>query len=137
MRSWWWLAGLALAGCDGGGPSTDDTDVTAVTLSGDVQPLFERNCTTVGCHGGPEGQTGLDLTAGVAYGDLVDVDAFQVPSMKLVAPGDPDASYLMAKLKGTHEAAGGGGDIMPPGFGLAQNDVDLVAAWITAGAQDD
>ena len=128
----WWLALPVLVACDGGSPHPEE----APTLSGDVQPLFERNCTTAGCHGGPEGQTGLDLTAGVTHGMMVDVPAFQLPSMSLVAPGDPDNSYLMAKLLNTHEEAGGTGGIMPPGFGLAQNDIDLVSAWIAAGALD-
>ncbi|MCB9680120.1 MAG: hypothetical protein H6733_01490 [Alphaproteobacteria bacterium] len=129
VRGGTWLVGMAIwSGCGG--------DATP-TLSGDIAPLFQRNCTTSGCHGGPEAQTGLDLSDGVAWAQLVGVASSEAPSVDRVVPGNADDSYLIHKLEGTAEAVGGSGDIMPPGFGLAQSDIDLVRAWIEAGALDD
>ena len=126
MRGWW--LGLLVA-CDGGEP-----EPTGPTLSGDVQPLFSRNCATYGCHGGPELQTGLDLNEGAAHGSLVGVASAQRPEMLRVAPGEPDASYLLVKMRGEADE----GDLMPPGFApLAETDLSVVEEWIAAGALDD
>ncbi len=122
-----WLAGLVgLAAC--GEP--------APTFSGEIAPIFARNCTTSGCHSPPV-EAGLDLSPGVAWAQLVDVASTQAPAMVRVAPGDAEASYLYRKLANTHVEAGGSGTLMPPGFGLANNEVEIVAAWIEAGALDD
>lgn len=137
MRTWMWV-GLFVA-CDGGGETdSDDTDTPAAapTFSGDIEPLFARNCASSGCHGGPT-PTGLDLSDGVAYGAIVAVPSVQLPTMNLVTAGDPAESYLLLKLKDEQAAAGGAGDVMPPGFGLAQTDIDRVEAWIAAGAKAD
>jgi hypothetical protein len=125
---------LALFGC--GDKDTDTVDETAAgpVEYAEIETLFARNCTTAGCHGGPELQTGLDLSAGVAYGLLVDEPSVELPSMVRVSPGDPAASYLFHKLSGTQEDVGGSGDVMPPGFGLATNDIALVERWIAEGA---
>lgn len=141
-----WLAVL-LCGCTGvvDDKETTDTDETdtvetdagAPTFSGDVQPIFANSCASGGCHGGPEGLTGLDLSPSVAYDQLVGAPSFQVPTLNRVTAGDPDQSYLMNKLHGTFEDVGGSGDIMPPGFGLGAADIDVVSAWIAAGAHND
>jgi len=62
----------------------------------------------------------------------VNVPSIEQPSLKRVAPGDPDHSYLVQKIEG---AAGISGARMP--FGgpfLAQSDIDLVRTWIAQGA---
>jgi hypothetical protein len=139
MRSGW-LA-VALMACDGGGKDpADDTDPVAETptYSGEVQGIFDRHCASSGCHGGPELQTGLDLSPGQGHALLVGVPSTGLPSKDRVAAGDPDNSYLILKLRGTYEEAGGSGDLMPPGFlPLADNDIQVVVDWIAAGALDD
>jgi hypothetical protein len=122
----WPLSCVALMAC--GAP--------APTFSADIEPIFARNCTTAGCHAPPV-EAGLDLSPGVAWGQLVDVPSTQAPTMARVVPGDAEASYLYRKLANTHVEAGGSGTLMPPGFGLANNEVAIVAAWIEAGALDD
>lgn len=114
---------------------TDDTDVGPATFA-DVEILLARSCATIGCHAGAELETGLDLSAGAAYADLVDVPSAQVPALDRVEPGDPVNSYLMAKLEGTHEDVGGEGEIMPSKFGLPAAEVEVFRAWIAAGALD-
>ena len=76
------------------------------------------------------------------WGDLVGVEALQVRA-PLIAPGDPDGSYLLAKLLGTHadfcDRAGqplaNCGRRMPPnGAGLSTDEQLLLRAWIARGA---
>ncbi|HMV65659.1 MAG TPA: hypothetical protein PKA64_02320 [Myxococcota bacterium] len=130
---------LLVAGCpsSGGlGKGGDDTDTVAAATSfgADVLPILQVNCAISGCHAGPELSTGLDLTTGQAYHHIVDVPSFQLATMDLIEPGNPDASYLVRKVEGSAEAAGGSGDLMPPGFGLPQGDIDVIRQWVTEGA---
>lgn len=71
---------------------------------------------------------------GDSYGELVGVAASGDSSKTLVVAGDPDGSYLMAKLRGE---VGIAGDPMPPSELLDTARLDLVEAWIAAGALDD
>jgi len=79
----------------------------------------------------------LDLsTPRVAYDALVDVGAMgsACDAGTRVVPGDPAASLLLQKLAGTHDC----GDPMPlGGTPIPSDTLDVVAAWITAGAADD
>jgi hypothetical protein len=78
----------------------------------------------------------LTLNAGVGLAELVNVDSMQLPSMKRVAPGDPQNSYLVHKLRDTHLDVGGqlGTDPMPPLMALDDSDIQTIEAWITGGA---
>lgn len=104
------------------------------TFTADVEPILARSCVTSGCHGGAEPTTGLDLSPGVAYDALVGAEASQHPTKRRVDPGDAANSYLIDKVAGTATEAGGSGDAMPPPFGLAANEVELLTAWIEGGA---
>lgn len=76
----------------------------------------------------------MDLSAGAAFGSLVNVSASQCGSRLRVAPGDPAASYLMDKLLGVDLCYG---SQMPKiGVSLAKNDIDRIGAWICNGAQN-
>jgi mono/diheme cytochrome c family protein len=98
-----------------------------------VQPIFDREC--VECHGPKERKAKLDLSARESYGALVNVPSREAPAIVRVKPGDPEQSYLWLKLE--HRTEEGSG--MPKGFfsakRLAQKDLDVVKAWIAAGAQ--
>jgi hypothetical protein len=116
---------------------TDDTDVEIIySFETDVQYLFARSCTTAGCHGGPEYQTGLDLSTEVAWSQIVGVPSVQLPSMNLITPNDPANSYLLLKGSGGHSDAGGSGNNMPPGLGMIQSEQDVISGWIEQGALD-
>jgi hypothetical protein len=100
--------------------------------------IFATSCATASCHGaGAAG--GLTLTPGSAYADLVDVpvtnDAARARGTLRVAPGDPDASFLLLKLTGA--LAPDEGDAMPRGDELPDAKIDLVRRWIAAGAPAD
>lgn len=108
------------------------------SLAFDIQPVLDVHC--VQCHLYESQQGGLMLEQGEAHAELVDAPSTQAP-MPRVVPGDPDASYLMHKLRGTHLQAGGSGLRMPFGgeaggstLGAAQ--IELIADWIRAGAPD-
>lgn len=114
------------------GADTSTGEPVSLSWAADVFPvILPASCA---CHTvGLGGLTMTDATA--SYEHLVDVVAFQAP-MKLVKPGDPDNSYLLHKLRGTQAAVGGSGVQMPmKGELLSQDKVDLVAQWISEGAQ--
>jgi len=110
--------------------------VASATLSGDVQPIFNTvGCTNSDCHSGAQPQAGQNLTSGNAYANIVAVPSAELPSMDRVEPGDPELSYLIHKIQGTHLAVGGSGAQMPLGLGmLPQSTIDIIRAWIRTGA---
>ena len=79
----------------------------------------------------------MSLVAGQAFSNVVNVAARQA-SMKRVTPNQPDNSYLVHKVQGTHldVGVGGSGSRMPLNRSpLSQSDIDLIRDWIQAGAQ--
>jgi mono/diheme cytochrome c family protein len=104
-------------------------------LPGEVQEVFDTACD--GCHGN---LGRLPLDAKRAYANLVDRPSHQLPKMLRVAPGEPQKSYLMHKMLGTHLEVGGHGTRMPDGGSwgaggsLTDEDVEVVRAWILQGA---
>lgn len=121
------------------GADTETTDEVVPEFDADIQPILESACL---CHfsatpGGDMTAPYLNLNAGFALGELRDVDSVQLPSMKRVAPGDAENSYLVHKLRGTHGDVGGpmGTDRMPPLAPLLPEDIMRIEAWIAAGAE--
>ena len=128
------LLGLAL-GCADKGVETGDTSSRLPSLEADLQPIFNRNCVGA-CHYSDAPSGGMDLSAGVAHSQLVDVASTAVPELSRVAPGEPDASYLVHKLEGTYTSVGGTGTRMPPELVLAPTELQLFRDWIAAGAAE-
>jgi mono/diheme cytochrome c family protein len=108
--------------------SDTDTDTAGAPTYADIQAITSSKCS--GCHGT---SGGLTLT-GDWHADVVGADANQLASMSLIEPGDPDQSYLVLKVRGTHTAAGGTGEKMPKGGSLSADQIADLEAWITAGA---
>lgn len=151
-----WLLALLLFGC----PSGDDDD-TSVDVGDDrpwwtprddddatPEPPLEPTWTSLHpeliyrctCHktneGGDGGFTGLeDPTLG--YASLVGYPSEDLPSMARVEPGDPDRSYAWLKIEGTHLAAGGLGDSMPPTGHLPDEPRAVIREWIELGASSE
>ncbi|MEQ1507146.1 MAG: hypothetical protein ABMB14_33265 [Myxococcota bacterium] len=123
-----WIGAIA-AGCGGdAGSSTATGD--APTFAEIRDEILVPSCGFSSCHGSGTGD--LTISAdGDVYAALVDVPSVGSPGETLVVPGDPDASYLVAKLEG---AAGIEGDPMPAPSGLDPAEVDRIRAWIAAGA---
>jgi hypothetical protein len=123
----------ALAGCGSGdgfvgsggvsGPLTADFDSIQANV-------FEQVCEH--CHSGATAPAGLRLDAANSYAMLVGVSSVERPSIRRVAAGDPNNSYLIQKLEGT----AGVGERMPAGLpALPQSDINIIRQWITDGAQ--
>lgn len=96
----------------------------------DVVALFTERCSFAGCHGGGAPAAGLRLEPAVAFDNLIGVASTQQPAMQRVAPGAPEASYLIAKLSPTPPV----GSQMPLGGALTAAELALVRGWIAAGA---
>jgi hypothetical protein len=111
--------------------------VPVVSFSGRIQPLLTARCASVGCHAASpvfSPGAGLVLTAGQARSNLVGRPSTQRPPRLLVAPGDPDASYLVHKVEGR---PGIEGLRMPYGSPpLAAADQAAFRRWVGQGAAD-
>ena len=128
------LFGLAVA-CGG-----EDTPQTPATLTNVENLVFTPSCSlSSSCHKGASPAGGLNLEANT-HAALI-ADSTEVPGKKRVAPGNPDASYVMDKLLNRNlPSQGPNGEIwtsMPPGVTLEADLIDLVRRWIQAGALDD
>ncbi len=100
-----------------------------------VADIVARSCGGAACHIGEDmPAAGLDLSEGAVYTSLVDRPSTQVADRTLVVPGDPDASWLMCKLR--HDCDDRIGSRMPPPGApeLADEDLAVIEAWIEDGA---
>ena len=122
------------------GSSGPDTDASSGGSGGlvidyetDVQPVWNGSCT---CHlmGGSGTMTApfLTLNPGTSLAELLGVSSEQ-SGLNRIEAGSPDESYLWLKLTGAH-AAIGEGDPMPPTGTLDEAQLEIVEAWILAGA---
>jgi len=109
-------------------PAEEDTLQPA--LESIQEHVFGPHC--LRCHSGTSAPQGLRLDdAGTSYANLVNVRSSQMPLQLRVAPGDPDASYLIDKLEGTQLL----GTQMPQGAApLPAEDIAVIREWITRGA---
>lgn len=116
---------LLIASADCGGPAE------APTLSTLQETVFVPRCGNAACHGGANPANGLDLTQD-AHAALVGVASTDNADVARVVAGAPDASLLFQVLS----ADVGGVRQMPPGFQLADEDLEGIRLWIEDGAQD-
>jgi mono/diheme cytochrome c family protein len=139
------MLGLVLA-CAGNGTGLDANGhplgtsgecQDGVCFARDIQPIFSANCALSGCHAGTSPQQGQNLSEGLAYQSIVNVPANERAGMMRVRPSVPDSSYLVHKIQGTQASVGGSGGQMPLGGArLSQSQIDLIRAWIAAGARN-
>jgi hypothetical protein len=78
-----------------------------ISFSQTVQPIFDRSCAFApACHAGPvPAGPGYDLSPGKSCAASVNVPSREVPSLKLVKPGDPNSSYMVLKIQGAPNIA--------------------------------
>lgn len=127
-----------LAACGGGGgggsyggssPAGGTGTTLEATFASIQANVFTPICTA--CHVGASAPQGLRLDEANSYALLVGVASAEQPGVARVAPGNPDASYLIAKLEGTAAV----GNRMPlDGTPLTQAEIDVIRQWITDGA---
>lgn len=98
-----------------------------------MEQLFATRCALSGCHGetGTPAE-GLVLAASVALRNTVNVAAMQDPTRKLIAPGQPDLSYLFCKVDPSSQRlwVPTCHSVLP---GVAA-ELDLLRSWIVSGA---
>jgi hypothetical protein len=128
---------LVLAGCTAGSGEGLDQNGGAIPITPPAESDFQRIQDTIftpictACHLGANAPQGLRLDAANSFALLVNVPSNEVPDILRVNPGNPDASYIVQKLQGTNAV----GARMPRGGPyLSQAQIDLVRAWIAAGA---
>lgn len=101
--------------------TTSETTVPGSTVGfADVAAIFQAHCAV--CHGSQGGWDASTRDAVLNTGNNAPV----------VVPGDPDASLLVAKMRGTQTI----GIQMPPSGLLSDADVQVIVDWIAAGAPD-
>ena len=129
----------AAPGCD----VEEPTPPAKPTFARVNEEILKPSC-TFACHsGGDNAAGGLDLSED-PYGVLVGTEPTALAcvgvAMKRVAPGDPNTSLVYVKLVAKQENVDPiCGDVMPPAPSpaLTQDQLDLVRAWIAAGAPND
>ena len=133
------LPAFTLAACSGGAESVDTEPVEsgATTLSffaEKVAPTLQTHCAT--CHLTGTEQGNVSLVPAKAVESLVGVPSQEAPDIVRVKAGDPDASYLVMKIEGTHLDHGGSGVQMPFGAPpLSERQIADIRQWIAEGAQ--
>ena len=105
----------------------------------DIQTyIFDKSCANSACHAAPANIASLDLTYAHSYEDLVGRQpqnpAAAAAGMKLVDPGNPENSFLLAKLIGPTAVEQGvrmplSGSIPPQGQDRCSSGVDC--CWRT------
>jgi hypothetical protein len=94
--------------------------------------IFTPTCAVSGCHNASSSQAGLVLASGQAFGNLVNVASTQRSSLNRVTPNDPEASYLVKKLRGDSDISG---SRMPlGGTALTSAQLNSIIQWIQSGA---
>jgi hypothetical protein len=114
----------------GGGDPIDPS----ATFTRVQNEIFTPTCATVSCHHPIGQQSQLVLTAGTAYGNIVNVPSVEMPQLRRIQPGDVANSYLYRKITGS----GITGERMPLSLPpLSDAQIRLVRDWIRRGAPND
>jgi len=124
------LLAMAAGACGDDTPTTPSP--TAPTLTMIQTQIFDPGCS--GCHtdAGRSPSAGLNLKAGSAFSNLVNVTSSNNPPAVRVIPGNASSSYLVQKIEG---AAGIVGVRMPRNSNpLSDAQIKMIRDWITAGA---
>jgi len=132
----------AVAGCAGNGmgldangnPITPGGSGAGTPLTADFKSIqdnvFTPICTK--CHIGAGAPEGLQLDQAHSYAMLVGVPSTEQPSVLRVDAGNPDSSYIVAKLQGSPGISGArmpfGGPYLP------QSTINVIRQWISDGA---
>lgn len=134
---------LSLTACGGG--TGDGLDKNGFELSDKKLPpleptlssiqanVFSVSCALPGCHIPGVAPNGLSLDSVATSAKLIiNVDAFEAPGIKRVAPFDPDNSYIIHKVEGTAPPKMPLGNDRPP---LTPEVIAVIRQWISNGAK--
>ena len=131
------LCALGLGACGGDGGSGAPKTSTFERIQTQV---FDVSCSSESCHSSVGHAGGLTLEAGYSWDELanhVPANAYAAShGLMRVMPGNPDGSFLYAKI--TDNLAAGEGIPMPYNVAPLDDDtVNVIRAWIAAGAPPD
>jgi hypothetical protein len=170
----YFLAGAVVAVVAAAAPACSSKDTAAtsggcadfsavtntVSFKKDVIPLMQRACNFDACHASTstQPQEGLELGSNMMDGAMTDMAIAAVhgnligktakrSTLKLVEPGSPDKSWLVAKVRyanfadcpavsGTCTPKGCGAQ-MPQNQPLPDADINIFVAWVKGGAKND
>lgn len=128
------MAVVSVMGCGGSASNSE----LAPTMTNVQVEIFDKSCGRfLGCHQGAAPAADLNLEAPARA--KLQRASVQRPERLLVVPEDPEASFLMDKLLGRGLPVGipGGSVRMPPSSpSIEAERLELVRAWIAAGALD-
>jgi hypothetical protein len=105
----------------------------ALTFSQIQAGIFNPSCAKSGCHTSAAAAGSLVLEAGLSYAQIVGRPAQEAAQLDYVLPGNPEASYLLKKVRGDPDISGSRMPRDGPPYLTAQQIAGL-AAWIQAGA---
>lgn len=94
-----------------------------VSFSKDIQPIFNTNCATSGCHAGTKPSGNLNLSADVAYANLMDAKSGYIDTLH------PSASLLYTSMTSVSNP-------MPPNGKLNKCTTDLILKWMEQKAKN-
>lgn len=100
-------------------PPTPTVDLANVSFTANVLPIFEQHCTE--CHGGDEPEEGLRLTS---YDEIM-AGSWNGP---VIEPGNVPDSYLIEQVVT--------GRMPKRGSRLSPAEIQIITAWVEAGAPD-
>jgi hypothetical protein len=132
---------LAIVGCDEKlsdltGP-TPNLEPTFSSIQNEIFNTTDASgrlaCTSCHSNQGRNPSGGMNLLSGVSYSSLVGVASTGKPGAVRVIPGDPENSYIIAKLEGRADIVG---VRMPRGNGpyLTEGQLLVIKRWIANGA---
>jgi len=115
----------------GGAP---DVLVPTPSFSANVAPIFEKRCSTGGCHSLATHQAGLTLDPTAAYDAIVGVPSALRQAELRVRAGEPNRSWLVTMIS-ADDAARQGFSRMPLATQpLTANQIATIVRWIEQGA---
>ena len=116
---------------------TPDLEPTFASIQKDIFETTDAagriSCVTCHTNIGRNPAGGLNLLHDLAYDQLVNVNATQVPSLKRVAPGDPEGSYMVHKIEGRPGIVGRRMPFNGPPY-LTDGQILIMRRWIELGA---
>jgi hypothetical protein len=111
-----------------------DVLVANPSFERDIQPIFTARCATASCHNLATQQLGLNLQAGYAYDEIVEVESPSSHEMPYIRPFDPDSSWLVRMIQADPERRFFT-ERMPLGRApLTPNQIATIINWVNAGA---
>ena len=104
-------------------PQPACTTPDTVSFKNDIIPILTVNCAISGCHTTPDPQSELNLSASVAYSQLLN------PGPGYVVPGSLLESVMYSQITNPTQ-------IMPPTGEMDNCTITMIKTWILQGAKN-